>query len=100
MATISVSNEKLISFILAILVLLFIIIGSAENSAVYFVIATLCLIVAIGIHFVSKQCLTKFFQTKEVSKTSDTINSSDPTNNKPTIADPPVVKLQEVKISS
>lgn len=100
MGTVSVSNEKLISLIMGIVCILFIIIGSAEKTAVYFVIAVLCLIIAIGIHFVSKQCLTKIFQKKEVSNTSDTKSSSDPTNVKHTIAEPPIVKLQEVKISS
>lgn len=94
MTTISLSKEKLISLIVGIICILFIIIGSAEKSAVYFIIAVLCLIIAIGIHFVSVQCLKKFFQSKETPKTP----SSDPTNNKPTIAEPPIVKLEEVRV--
>jgi hypothetical protein len=101
MSTITVSKEKLISAILGVICALFIIIGSAEKTAVYFVIAILCLIIAIAIHFVNKQCLKKIFHAKEEvvsGKSSENISPvvnsvSDPSNVKPTI-----VNLQEIKL--
>jgi hypothetical protein len=99
MSTITVSKEKLFSAILGVICALFIIIGSAEKSAVYFVIAILCLIAAIGIHFVNKQCLTNVFRSKEEKPSNPTVNTSDPINNKQTFSEPPIIKLQEVQVS-
>ena len=100
MSTITVSKEKLFSSILGVFCLLFIIIGSAENSVVYFVIAILCLITAIGIYFVNKQCLTKVFRSKEDKSSTTNVTTCDPKNITPTFSDPPVIKLQEVQVKS
>jgi hypothetical protein len=94
MSTITISREKLISAIFGVICALFIIVGSAEKAAVYFIIAILCLLIAIGIHFVNKQCLKKIFHVKEESVNPPVINSTpDPSNTKPTM-----VHLQEVKL--
>ena len=97
----TMSKKNTICLVLVILSFLFLIIGSADGSAGYFVVTALLIFSSIGVFFSSEKCIknmlsknTDIDTVKEIKNTP----TEDPVNGKKTVSEPPVIKLSEVVV--